>query len=150
MNKEILALKFACNMERFATRIYLTQCRAFSGSEIIDKLRMASVNEKLHVERLQKRLKELKSGPSRLGFLFRFAGIIMGFITVGLGKLFILNIDTWIEKKAIKDYGSFIKKLNFDTGTEKLLRNIIKDEEKHVKTLQNSIKILKGKSKGKS
>ncbi|MFC2005609.1 ferritin-like domain-containing protein [Chloroflexota bacterium] len=144
MNKEVYALKFMYNMERFATQIYLTQCRAFSGSEIKGKLEKASINERQHVEYLQKRIIELNSIPSRLGFLFQSTGILMGFMTMCLGRLFILKADSWIEKRAIKDYGSFIKTLNFDSETESLLKKIIADEEKHVETWQNSIKELKG------
>ena len=114
MNRNVCALKFMYNMERFATQIYLTQCRAFTGSEIKDKLKKASVNERQHVEYLQKRIIELKGVPSRLGFLFQLAGVLTGFMTICLGRLFILKADTWVEKRAIKDYCSFIKKLNFD------------------------------------
>ena len=146
MNKEVYALKFMYNMERFATQIYLTQCRAFAGSEIKDKLKKASINERQHVEYLLKRIIELKGGPSRFGFLFQLAGVLMGFMTICLGRLFVLKADTWVEKKAIKDYGSFVKKLDFDSKTEILLKKIIADEEKHVKTWQTSIKLLKGKS----
>ena len=146
MNKEVCALKFMYNMERFATQIYLTQCRAFAGSEIEDKLNKASVNERQHVEYLQKRIIELYGIPSRFGFLFQLAGILMGVITLCLGRLFILKADTWVEKRAIKDYGSFIKKLNFNSETESLLKKLISDEEKHVETWQNSVKVLKGKT----
>ena len=146
MNKEVCALKFMYDMERFATQIYLTQCRAFSGSEIKDKLKKASINERQHVEYLQKRIIGLNSIPSRLGFLFQSTGILMGFMTMCLGRLFILKADSWVEKRAIKDYGSFIKLLNFDSETESLLKKIIADEEEHVETWQNSIKELKGQT----
>jgi demethoxyubiquinone hydroxylase (CLK1/Coq7/Cat5 family) len=150
MNKEVYALKFMYNMERFATQIYLTQRRAFAGSEIKDKLEKASTNERQHVEYLQKRVIELNEVPSRFGFLFQLVGILMGLITMCLGRLFILKADTWVEKRAIKDYGSFIKKLNFDRETESLLKKIIKDEEKHVETWQNSVKVLRGKTRRES
>jgi len=144
MNKELCALNFMYDMERFATQIYLTQYRAFARSEIEDKLKKASVNERQHVEYLHKRVIELDGIPSRLGFLFQLAGILMGSITMCLGRLFILKADTWVEKRAIKDYGSFIKKLNFDSETDNLLKKIIADEEQHVETWQNSIRVLKG------
>ena len=102
MNKEIYALKFMFNMERFATQIYLTQCRAFTGSEIKDKLKKASINEREHVEYLLKRIIELKGGKSRIGFLFQLAGILMGFLSICLGRLYILKADTWIEKRQLK------------------------------------------------
>ena len=69
----------------------------------------------------------------------------MGFMTICLGGLFVLQANSWVEKRAIKDYGSFMKKLDFDNETDSLLKKIIADEEKHVETWQNSIKVLKGK-----
>ena len=115
MNKKVYALKFMYNMERFAAQIYLTQCRAFAGSEIKDKLKKASVNERQHVEYLQKRIIELNGVPSRFGFLFQLAGILMGFMTICLGGLFVLKANTWVEKRAIKDYGSFMKRFFNDS-----------------------------------
>ncbi|MFC1995601.1 demethoxyubiquinone hydroxylase family protein [Chloroflexota bacterium] len=146
MNKKVCTLQFMYNMERFATQIYLTQCRAFAGSEVKDKLTKASVNERHHVLYLEKRIIELNWAQSRLGLLFQLAGILLGFLTMCLGRLFILKTDIWIEKRAIRDYGSFMKKLDFDSETDGLLQKIIVDEEKHVKTWQNSIKVLKSKS----
>jgi len=147
MNKEVLALKFMCNMERFATQIYMSQCRAFSGSNVVEKLKKASVNERSHVDSLRKSLVEHNSSPSSLGLLFRLMGRIVGFKTSLLGRSVVLKTDTWIEKRAIKDYGLFIRKLDFNSKTESMLKKIIKDEEKHVKTWQDSARVLKVKSK---
>jgi len=58
----------------------------------------------------------------------------------------ILKVDIWIEKRAIIDYGNFLRKLELDEGTVDLIKRIIIDEERHVDTWQDCIKILESKS----
>jgi bacterioferritin len=139
------SLKFMYNMERFATEIYQTQRRAFAKTEIADKLRAATENEQQHANNLQGRILELNGNPSRLGFLLQIAGSILGLVTRSLGRLFMLKTDIWIEKRAIKDYRSFLKSVGFDEKSVGLIERIIIDEERHVDTWENSIKILKTK-----
>jgi len=139
------SLKFMYNMERFATEIYQTQRRAFVKTEIAGKLRAATENEQQHANNLQGRILELNGNPSRLGFLFQIAGSILGLVTRSLGRLFMLKTDIWIEKRAIKDYRSFLKSVGFDEKSVGLIERIIIDEERHVDTWENSIKILKTK-----
>ncbi|MFC1949812.1 demethoxyubiquinone hydroxylase family protein [Chloroflexota bacterium] len=145
MNTKLCALKFMYNMERFATQIYLTQRRAFRGSEIEGRLTKASANEQEHVDLLRKRTIELKERPSRIGFLFQLAGIIVGFATLCLGRKFVMKAGIRVERRAIRDYNSFIKRLDFDGETVSLLKQIITDEERHVETWQNSLKELRRK-----
>ena len=139
------SLKFMYNMERFATEIYQTQRRAFAKIEIADKLRAAAENEQQHTNNLQGRILELNGNPSRLGFLFQIVWSILGLVTRSLGRLFMLKTDIWIEKRAIKDYRSFLKRVGFDEKSVGLIERIIIDEERHVDTWENSIKILKTK-----
>lgn len=133
------------NMKRFATEIYRTQCSAFTEKEITDKLRAATKNEQQHADNLQGRILELNGNPSRLGFLFLITERLLGLATRTLGRLFILKTDIWIEKRAIKDYRSFLKNVEFDEESVGLIERIIIDEEKHVGTWENSIKMLKDK-----
>ena len=139
------SLKFMYNMERFATEIYQTQRSAFTKTEIANKLRAATENEQQHANNLQGRILELNGNPSRLGFLFQIAGRLLGLATRSLGRLFMLKTDIWIEKRAIKDYRSFLKSVGFDEKSVGLIERIIIDEERHVDTWENSIKILKNK-----
>jgi bacterioferritin len=147
MSREANALRFTYNMERFAKQIYLTQRGAFRGSEVEERLKRASENEWQHVEYLQERITGLGESPSRLGWLFQTAGRIAGLISRCPGRLFILRADIWIERRAIKDYGDYLERLDFDEETVGLIRRIIADEERHVETWQNSIEIVKGKEK---
>jgi bacterioferritin len=144
MGREINALNFMYNMERFATEIYRTQRRAFTEEEIIDKLNTATKNEQQHADALHRCITELNGTLSRLGALFQRAGGFLGFVTASFGKLFVLKADIWIEKRAIKDYGAFLRKVEVDQRSVALLKKIIADEERHVKTWENCIKILKG------
>ncbi len=143
MGKVFLSLKFMYNMERFATQIYRTQRKAFAEEEISERLKAAADNEQQHVNNLKARIVELNGSPSRLGFLFQMTGRVLGFITRIFGKLTILKADVWVEQRAIKDYGFFLNKVEFDEKTVALIRTIIKDEERHVSTWQNSMEILK-------
>jgi bacterioferritin len=146
MNAVINWLNFMCNMERFATEIYRVQSRAFKETETAEKLNAATENERQHAVNLKACITELNGSQSRLGFLFKTAGRILGFITTLLGKLFILKVDILIEKRAIRDYGNFLKKLELDEKTVDLIKRIIVDEERHVETWQNCIKALKSKN----
>jgi len=130
-------------MERLATKAYQTQVRAFTGSEIADRLKAATSNEQEHIDLLTKRLKELKSAPSKIGILFHMAGVILGIKSTLLGKVLLLKIDVWIEKKAVQDYGRFLQKVHFDEATVTLINNIIQDEKRHIETWEDSIKIVK-------
>jgi len=131
-------------MERFATQIYQTQRRAFTEKEIIKKLEAAADNEQQHVDNLKERILELHGTPSSLGVIFQIVGRMLGLAARGLGKLFILQSDIWIEKRAIKDYRSFLNRINFDEKSVALIERIIVDEQRHVDTWVNSIKILEG------
>ena len=141
----ISSLKFMYNMERFATEIYRTQRSAFTEKGIADKLKAATDNEQQHVNNLQGHILEVNGTPSRLGFLFQIAGRILGLATRSLGKLLILKTDIWVEKRAIRDYRRFLKRVEFDEKSVRLIERIIVDEERHVNTWENSIEILKDK-----
>ena len=129
-------------MERFATEIYHVQIRAFRENEIEEKLIAATENERQHAIWLETRVMELKGKPSRLGFLFQIAGWLLGFKASILGRIFVLKTDIWIEKRAIRDYGAYLRNVKFDEETVGLIQRIIGDEERHVETWQNSIRAL--------
>jgi rubrerythrin len=47
------------------------------------------------------------------------------------------------EKHAVSDYGNFLQKVDFDEKSVALINRIVVDEEKHIETWNNSLKILK-------
>ncbi|MFC1905099.1 ferritin-like domain-containing protein [Chloroflexota bacterium] len=144
MDKVIISLKFMQNMERFATKVYKKQIRAFIGHEIADRLKVAANNEQEHVDILTKRIEELKGTQPKMGIFFHIAGAIFGIKTTLLGKVLLLKTDIWIEKRAVQDYGKFLQKIDFDEATITIINNIIQDEKRHIETWEDSIKITKG------
>jgi bacterioferritin (cytochrome b1) len=137
------SLHFMHCMERFATEVYMTQRGAFGKSEIAEEFRAATENEHEHAESLRNRVLEIRGVPARMGFLFKLAGIILGILTRIFGKHCILRADILVEKKAIKDYNSFINRIDFDEQTIALLRRIIQDEERHVENWRNALTSVK-------
>lgn len=122
MDKVKNSLHFMHCMERFATEVYRTQRNAFRGSELNEMFRAAEENEHEHAVILRKRVIEVCGTPAKMGFLFRLAGKILGILTRISGKRCILNADILVEKRAIKDYTSFLGWADFDNETVALLR----------------------------
>ncbi len=73
------------------------------------------------------------------------AGTLLGFATILLGKVFLLKVDLFIERRAVRDYGNFLRKVDFDEKSVALINKIVGDEKRHIETWNNSIKILKGR-----
>ena len=145
MSKAISSLKVMQRMERFATHVYLTQIRAFRGREIADRLRAAAVNEQEHADTLAERIEALGGTPSRAGIFYQTAGTLLGFATTLLGRVSLLKADLFVERRAVRDYGAFLQKVDFDEQSVALITKIIEDEERHIETWNDSIEILKGR-----
>ena len=145
MNKAICSLNFMYSMERFATAIYRFQKSVFKEAAINEKMIYAVDNESQHASNLRKRIIELNSTPFKLAFLFQIAGKILGCVSRCFSKELSLKIDVLVGKRAVKDYSYFLKTLKLDDETKVLLKNIIADEEVHIKNWQASIKLLTSK-----
>jgi demethoxyubiquinone hydroxylase (CLK1/Coq7/Cat5 family) len=145
MNKAICSLNFMYSMERFATAIYRVQKGGFKNKTIFEKLTYAVDNERQHALKLRSRIFELGNTPSRLAFLFQIAGCLLGGLSRCFSKTLALKTDTAIEKRAVKDYGYFLRSLKLDDTTKQLIKSIITDEELHIRHWQDSIKLLKSK-----
>ena len=140
------SLHFMYCMERFATEVYHAQHNAFRGSGLAGEFTEAEENEREHAAILKKRVIEVCGVPAKMGFLFWLAGRILGVITRIFGKRCILSADILVEKRAIKDYKSFLGRVGFDDETVALLKRIIGDEERHVENWQNALGSLKSRS----
>jgi demethoxyubiquinone hydroxylase (CLK1/Coq7/Cat5 family) len=145
MNKAIYSLNFMYSMERFATAIYRFQKSVFKKAAINEKMIYAVDNEAQHASNLRNRIIELHYMPFKLAFLFQIAGCLLGGLSRCVGKTLALKIDTAIEKRAVKDYGYFLRTLELDDKATQLIKNIITDEELHIRNWQDSIKLLKNK-----
>lgn len=144
MDEVVSSLRVMQRMERLATQLYRMQIRAFREQEIANRLKAAAANEQEHADTLRERIEELKGTPPRTAIFYQMAGALLGFTTTLLGKVFLLKTDTWIEKRAVKDYGDFLQKVDFDEKSVALINKIIEDEKRHVETWDNYIQILKG------
>jgi len=145
MNKALCSLNFMYSMERFATAIYRVQKGGFKNKAILEKLTYAVDNEQQHALNLRSRIIELGNTTSRLSFLFQIVGCLLGGLSRCLSKTLALKTDTAIEKRAVKDYGYFLRTLELDDKTKQLIKNIITDEELHIRNWQDSIKLLRSK-----
>jgi rubrerythrin len=136
------SLNFMYCMERFAVQVYRSQLGAFKGSPLAPKLKAASENESGHVNKLRDQLRKLQGPVYPFGFLFQFAGMVTGLTTRLSGKRNLFLIDTWVETRAVRDYGRFARKVGFDADTAKLILQIIGEEKEHIvnwKTARDSL-----------
>jgi len=146
MNKAICSLNFMYSMERFATAIYRIQGGGFKEKVISERMTYAIDNERQHALSLRNRIIELNNTPSRFAFLFQMTGILLGLLSRCSGKMLALKIDGVIERKAVKDYGYFLKTLELDDKTKLLIESIIADEELHIRNWQDSVGMLRSKA----
>jgi len=145
MSKVMLSLNFMHCMERFATQIYKTQMGKFKGAAMEHILLEASVNEQSHVDKLYSRIKQLHGHVYPFGWLFQLAGFKLGWITRLGGKKNLFGANTFVEKHAVQDYGSFLKSVNFDAETADMIKKIIADEVEHVASWTSARKAFGGK-----
>jgi len=148
MNKTMWSLNFMYSMERFATAVYRTQKGLFKEAEISQKMLHAVDNERQHAVNLKRRIIELSNRPTGLSFLFQAVGSLLGAVSRCSGKALALKIDIVIEKRAVKDYSYFLRTLNLDDKTGLLIKNIIADEELHIKNWKESVELLKSPAAG--
>ena len=144
MSRAVSSLRVMQRMERLATQLYQTQIRAFGEHEIADRLKVAAANEQEHVDTLTERIEELGGTPSRTGIFYQMAGAVLGFATILSGKVFLLKVNLFIERRAVIDYNDFLQKVDFDEKSVALINKIVGDEKRHIETWDNSIQLLKG------
>ena len=146
MSKVIGSLNTMYNIERAATAIYKAQAGAFrSNTAVYETLKAATANEQEHADGLKARVAKLKGRGSFLGWLFALGGMMIGFVTRIMGKKRIMKTDVWVEKKAVKDYGAFLDKVNFDETSAALIKKNIEDEKRHVKNWSDVLDTIKRK-----
>ena len=145
MNKVIGSLNAMYNIERAATAIYKAQLGTFKQKEAVEKFTFAVANEQEHADDLKARVVELGGKVTPTGGFFGFAGTVLGFKTRLLGKRTMMNADLWVERKAVNDYGSFLKKINFDEKSAALIKKNIEDEKLHIKNLTEILEMIEKK-----
>ena len=146
MSNVIGSLNTMYNIERAATAIYKAQAGAFrSNASVYETFKAATANEQEHADGLKTRVADLKGKGSFIGWFFALGGLMIGFATRFMGKKRVMKTNIWVENKAVKDYGAFLKKVNFDEKSAALIKKNIGDEQRHV---NNWTRILGELSKG--
>ena len=143
--KVISSLNAMYNIERAATAIYKAQLGAFKQKEAVEKFSFAVANEQEHADDLKARVVELGGKVTPTGGFFGFAGTMLAWATRLLGKKAMMKADLWVERKAVNDYGAFLKKVDFDEKSAKLLKKNIEDEKLHIKNWTETLEIIKKK-----
>jgi len=144
VNEVVGGLRQMYNLERFAVEVYRRQIRAFPQKDIRERLEAARDNEQEHVDDLRARIEELGGSCPWQGFFFQMAGMVLGSTSTLLGRMFALNADIRLEQRAVRDYGAFLQKIDFDENSRRLIQKNIEDEKVHIKRWEDSKKILKG------
>jgi bacterioferritin len=142
MNKAILSLNFMYAMERFATANYRIQQNGFQEDVINRRMIQAVENENQHAMMLKTHITGLRKTPLPIAFLFQIAGTLLGLLSKCFGRINTLKIDVAIERRAVRDYGYFLSKIELDNQAKVLIKSIIADEELHIVKWLDSIKIL--------
>ena len=133
MGNVIGSLNTMYNIERAATAIYKTQAGAFkANAAVYETFKAATANEQEHADGLKARVAELKGKGSFIGWFFALGGLMIGLMTRIMGKKRVMKTNIWVENKAVKDYGAFLKKVNFDEKSAALIKKNIGDEQRHV------------------
>ena len=133
MGNVIGSLNTMYNIERAATAIYKAQAGAFKANSVVyETFKAATANEQEHADGLKARVAELKGRGSFMGWFFALGGMMIGCTTRLMGKKRVMKTNIWVEKKAVKDYGAFLEKVNFDEKSAALIKKNIGDEQRHV------------------
>ncbi len=145
MDNSLKALRKLHNVERLATEIYSKQIRTFSDEFFKKRLVVARDNEQEHIDALYSRIIDLGGTKSNIGWAFQLAGKILGFSSILLGKRVIFKFDIKVEEKAVRDYGNFLDKEDFDEKSRKLIEKNLEDEKIHIQRWQDSLEVFMGK-----
>jgi demethoxyubiquinone hydroxylase (CLK1/Coq7/Cat5 family) len=133
MSNVVGSLNTMYNIERAATAIYKAQAGAFRGNAAIYEIfKAATANEQEHADGLKARVADLKGRGSFMGWFFALGGMMIGCATRIMGKKRVMKTNIWVEKKAVKDYGAFLDRVNFDEKSAALIKKNIGDEQRHV------------------
>jgi bacterioferritin len=142
MSEVLSSLKVMQRMERLATNIYKYQVPAFKGTDVAGELNKACENEKEHAGTLAKLITVMKGRPPWIGLFFGLAGGIAGIATLLIGKISLLKVDIYIERRAVEDYTKFMRTIKYPEDTVALLTRIVDEEKRHVAAWTTAIDTL--------
>lgn len=138
IKKGLLTLHTA---ETMAVNIYKFQITR-EPSEFNRQLIAAMCNEMTHLQDFQTKLFEYGWKPSKLRWINWIVSAAFAYLSRLRGKKAILNTGIWVEKKAVHHYEEFLKTIDWDEDTRKMIEKDQADEYGHIsrweKLLQSS------------
>jgi len=127
--------------ETMAVNIYKFQITS-EESELNRLLIAAMANEMTHLQDFQIKLFEYGWKPSKLRWINWLVSAAFGFFARLRGTKAILRTGIWVETKAIHHYDEFLKTIEWDEDTRKMIEKNRADEGEHInrweKLLQTS------------
>jgi demethoxyubiquinone hydroxylase (CLK1/Coq7/Cat5 family) len=127
--------------ETMAVNIYKYQITS-EVNELNRLLIAAMGNEMTHLQDFQIKLFEYGWRPSKLRWINWIVSAVFGYISRLRGRKAILETGIWVETKAIHHYEEFLKTIEWDEDTRKIIEKNQADEHEHIsrwkKLLQTS------------
>jgi demethoxyubiquinone hydroxylase (CLK1/Coq7/Cat5 family) len=125
------ALRKLHALETMAVNIYKYEISK-RGTPLDIYLTAAMANEMTHLQDFQTKLYEYNLRPGKLRFGFWLVGIVLGLGSRMMGRRRILKTGIWAEKKAVRDYGHFLRDVRWDEETIPIVEKDAADEAAHV------------------
>lgn len=138
IKKGLLTLHTA---ELMAVNIYKFQITS-EPSEFNQHLITAMCNEMTHFQDFQVKLYEYGWKPSKLRWINWLVTATFAYISRLRGKKAILNTGIWVETKAVTHYEEFLKTIDWDEDTRKIIEKDQADEYGHISRWEALLKTV--------
>ncbi len=117
--------------ETMAINVYKFQITS-EESELNLHLIAAMANEMTHLQDFQIKLFEYGWKPSKLRWINWLVSATFGFFARLRGKKAILKTGIWVETKAVHHYDEFLKTIEWDEDTRRIVEKNRADEYGHI------------------
>ena len=117
--------------ELMAVNIYKFQITS-EANELNRLLIAAMANEMTHLQDFQIKLYEYGWKPSKLRWINWLVSATFAFISRLRGTKAILNTGIWVEAKATHHYDEFLKTIEWDDDTRRMIEKNRADEDEHI------------------
>jgi len=115
--------------------LHAEMCEAWGYKKLADMIKKESIDEMKHAESIMERILFLEGMPS------------LGKVQIKMGHNVpdMLNNDLSLESEAVGLYNRLIQATieAYDHGTAELLKQILKDEERHIDEIETQLSLLK-------
>ena len=125
--------------ELMAVNIYKFQITG-EKNELNRQLTAAMCNEMTHFQDFQTKLFEYGWRPSKLRWINWVVSAAAAVFSRLRGRKAILNTGIWVENKAVHHYEEFLKTIEWDEDTRKIVEKDQADEYVHIKRWEKLLK----------